>query len=299
MQRRAPVAVAIILWTSICFAGSGEGTDSELPLFRISTGEVHINIAASDKHNFPVRDLAIDEFTILRDGHPINREEVVWFGKVHQMPISAFVLTDVSDSMLPGLSLEREAAQWLRSNTNPAEDRLTLFDFGSEVQPDGQSHERIEHLTSLFDAAVQIIPRIAAESGGLRRRVLILLTDGNDNFSRHSQEDVIEMALKYDVAIYAITAHRSKKQCIQQNILLRITAESGGQFYEIRNTRELQRSMSSMNEQLRNGFELVLHPNTRDTGVHRLFIESHTNLHFVYRTGYFQHGGEILIATSH
>ena len=277
------------LTTKISAGTTEASSDPGVPIYRVTSSEVHVAITAVTDHNLAVNDLSASDFVLLRDGRPV--EQVVAFEKHHQASLSALVLSDVSDSMLPGLAMERSAAQWLQTNSDADHDRLVFFDFGTEVSALKASDPHKDHLTSLYDAALKTIPQIALNGAmaGNGRRALILLTDGDDNSSLHGLDDVIACAQKYDVAIYAITARPSKKQFVEVSVLERLTGETGGRFYQVRNPRQMDAAISEVNDELRNGYELVFRPDVASPGDHQLEIRSsNRKLRFHYRTGYYQ-----------
>ena len=287
MRTRAALIFVLLLSLS-GWAASGakdsESTDALLPVFRVTTGEVHVAITAVTRHNEAVTDLSASDFTLLRDGEAAP--PIVSFEKRTQVPVSALILTDVSDSMKPGLALERSAADWLKQNSDSSRDHLQLLDFGMEVSPTDE-HRRDAHLTSLYDSLVQTIPLLAEQENG--RRVLILLTDGDDNSSYHALTDAIELAQQFDVAIYAITACPSKKQWVQDDVLQQLTESTGGRAYRARNEREMTAALSQIRNELTTGYELVFRPDEASPGMHRLSIRSvNRNLRFFYRTAYYQ-----------
>jgi von Willebrand factor type A domain len=273
----------LLITTCNLWAASPEnGTDPGVTTFRVTSGEVHVAISAVTNRNQPVPDLSANDFVLLRDGQPV--EQITSFAR-EQTPVSALVLTDVSESMQPGLTLERSAAQWLQENSNPNRDHLQFLDFGLEVEP--TARQTGSHLTSMYDSLVKTLPQVATQGSG--RRALILLSDGDDNSSFHALPDVIEAAQKFDVAIYAVTAHPSRKQYIAEDVLNTLATETGGRFYQVRNAREMQSALSAIREQLTNGYDLVFRPDSTSPGVHQLAIQPlNTKLKFFYRTAYFQ-----------
>ena len=273
-------------------ASSASSTDPGLATFRITTGEVHVAISAVTRRNQAVTELTTNDFVLLRDGEPVR--EIVSFGKHQQSPFSALVLTDVSESMQPGLALERDAAQWLRVNSDPTRDELIFLDFGLQVEP--TNHQTGTHLTSLYDSLIQTLPRVATLGPG--RRALILLSDGDDNTSYHALSEVIGMAQKFDVAIYAVTAHPSRKQYVSEDVLQKMTTETGGKFYQVRKPRDMEAALLAIRAELTNGYELVFRPDSANAGMHQLTVHSlDGRLKFCYRTAYFQpEGSRIQVA---
>ena len=289
-MRAAVLTVTLLLSAMGGWAATPEASpDASLPTFRVTTAEVHVTFTAVRGKNQPVSNLSLADFVVLRDGSPIDR--IVSFEPYHEAPISALMLTDVSDSMLKGLPLERTAAEWLRSNSNPANDHVSFVDFGYEVERGSSPQSR--RMTSLYDALIETLPRLAHNASG--RQALILLTDGMDNYSYHSLSDVIDMAQRFDIAVYAITAHPGKKQYYRPDLLQMLCDETGGKYYDVRKPEALLNAIAEINDELRNGYELVFRPDAAGAGMHQLSIQpNQRGMRFFHRTAYFQPGTEEL-----
>lgn len=278
------VAVTCLL---ISMKASGAAPDgvatTSLTTFRVTSAEVHLTFTAARAKNLAVSNLSASDFVVLRDGSPID--QIVSFQPYHEAPLSVLVLSDVSDSMVKGIPLERVASQWLRSSSDPSRDRLLFLDFDDQLQ--GNRSRVSGHMTSLYDALIETLPRIAAN--GIGRRALILLSDGVDNDSYHSLTEVITTAQRFDVAIYAITAHPGKKQFYQADVLQVLCGETGGRFYEVRKPEAMTSAIAEINDELRNGYELIFRPEHVKPGMHQISIRpNQRGMHFYYRSAYFQ-----------
>jgi hypothetical protein len=266
-------------------AGPEAGTDSSLPTFRITAAEIHISLIAVQAKNQPVTDLTARDIEIMRDGRAVN--DVVSFERRAGGPLSTLVMVDVSDSMMPALPLERAASQWLEARAEATRDRLWFVDFGDEVESGKEPPQSRTHLTSLYDVMMQTMPKFASDSWG--RRSLILLTDGIDNYSLHSLNDVIALAQRLDIAVYAITAHPGKKQFYRADVLTKLCEETGGRFFEVRKADTMLSAMAKINDELRNGYEVAFRPGPAAAGMHQVRIRARQRpLKFFHRAAYFQ-----------
>lgn len=286
MRIRIATAAAILFFAIAGRAAGPEGkTDTSIPTFRVTAAEVHVTFTVAREKNHAVTDLSASDFRVLRDGHPV--EQIVSFEPIARAPLSALVLTDISDSMLPGLPLERLASEWLLANSNASRDQVTVMDFGDELETNQHPRSAHRHLTSLYDALMEALPTLASYGRG--RRALILLTDGIDNYSLHSLNEVIAVAQRYDVAVYAVTAHPGKKQYYRPDVLQHLCDETGGRYYDVRKPNEMTNAMAQINDELRNGYEVVFRPGLSGAGMHQLAIEStQRRLKLFYRSAYFQ-----------
>ncbi len=284
MRKNAAAFAAMLIMTASAWAAGPNPIPTGItPTFRVTAAEVHITFTAAGDRNQQLTDLSRSDFLLLRDGAPVD--SIVSFRNYNNQPLSVLVLTDVSDSMQPALRMNRLATEWLRQHSDAGTDKLAFLDFGAEVEKEGASfHNR--HMTSLFDALMETVPSLRRNDS--QHHALILLTDGVDTYSFHGLQDVITIAQRYDVSIYAVTAHPEKKQYYSAEILHKLCEATGGRYYDVRKPDALISAMSDMEQELRSGYEVVFRPDA-NAGVHRLKIESHDRrAQFYYRSAYFQ-----------
>ena len=285
MWMRLGAVLAACFFAISAWAAEPEGrTDASLPTFRVTAAEIHVTFTAAQAKNLPVTDLTAGDIQIMRDGRVVD--DVVSFEPYTDTALSALVMVDVSDSMTSALPLERAASEWLAASSDASRDQLSFVNFGDEVQSDKGLTSR-RHVTSLYDALMDSMPTFARNSSG--RKSLILLTDGIDNYSLHSLNDVIAAAQRYDIAVYAITAHPGKNQYFRTDVLTKLCEETGGRYFEVRKADAMLSAMAKINEELRNGYEVVFRPGSAGAGMHQLAIRgTQRQLKFFHRAAYFQ-----------
>ena len=285
-MRKMPLLVTATLLLAVVAAwGAGpeaNPTDS-VPTYRITAAEVHVNFIAVRDKNQVVTNLSASDFSLLRDGRAIDQ---VSLEKYTDAPISALVLTDVSDSMVRAVPLERASADWFRSKTTLRTDYLSLVDFGEEIVTT-ERKPASGHLTSLYDALFETLIQFRSAPG--QRRAIILLTDGVDNNSLHGLHDVIGLAQRFDIAVYAITAHPGKNQYYRPDLLRYLCEQTGGKFYEARKLDAVLAATAAINDELRNGYEVVFRPDAANPGMHEVSLRpNQPGLRFYYRSAYYQ-----------
>ncbi len=285
MRLRA-TALAVLALVTVAHAATPDAApDLSVPTIRVTTAEVHLTFTATGERDRPVTSLTASDFVLLRDDSPIT--PIVSLATYHQSPLSLLILTDVSDSMTQALPLQRTAADWMKANSDASRDRIQLLDFGDRIQSAGSGEVGNRHLTSLFDSLMATLPHVPSADNG--RRALLVLTDGFDNDSYHSLRDVIQLAQRQDVAIYAITAHPGKKQSYDPRVLRWICEQTGGRFYDVKKTDAMLSAVAAVNDELRNGYELIFRPGAASAGMHRLSLQPvDQRLRFYYRAAYFQ-----------
>ena len=286
------VTAALLLAVVAAWGANPEANPLEsLSTFRVTTAEVHLNFVAVRDKNRIVKNLLASDFSLLRDGRAINQ---VLFEKYTDAPISALVLTDVSDSMAKAVPQERASAEWLRSKATPKTDHISFVDFGAEIGT--TENQRVTgHLTSLYDALFDSLNQFHSVPG--ERRAIILLTDGVDNNSLHGLRDVITLAQRFDIAVYAITAHPGKNQYYRPDVLRYLCEQTGGKFYEARKLDAVLAATAAINDELRNGYEVVFSPDVTGAGMHEVLLRpNQPGLRFYYRSAYYQPEGTTDVA---
>ena len=138
------------------------------------------------------------------------------FSSETNLPLTIALLVDTSGSIRDKLRFEQEAAiEFFYSTLRPDTDKASLITFDSGVSCFRTSQDSPEVLadsvrkiragggTALYDAIyLAVSEKLGGEQG---RRVLIVISDGDDNSSRVSMTETMEVAQKNDVAVYAIS----------------------------------------------------------------------------------------------
>jgi len=134
---------------------------------------------------------------------------------------------------------------------------------------------RTEGQTALYDALYGVCQgmRAASEAPPVRR-VIIVFSDGEDNWSRHGLDDAILMALQADVTIYAITVHHGRLQLGGDKVLRRLAETTGGQAFKLKRSGTLERVFAAIEAGLRAHYLVSFRPPTAapPPGYHTLKI---------------------------
>jgi VWFA-related protein len=187
-----------------------------------TTGLVHLVATVTDRrHNF-VTDLEQSDFKILENSTP---QEIRFFGRETDLPLRIAVLLDTSNSIRPRLAFEQDAAidfldGVIRRNKDMA--FLMTFDNEPDVIQDYTGDlglltaairkQRAGGGTALNDAIYRaseklLNPPVPHGPNPEVRRVIVVISDGDDNLSDHALSDAIESAIRAEAAIYAISTN--------------------------------------------------------------------------------------------
>ena len=275
-------------------------TEAKGLTIRARVEEVRVAFSVRDRRTV-VKEISADQFAVLDDGQPVSK--LTSFSQDSSLPLHIGLLMDRSDSMQKGFAAEREAARkFLERLLRPQIDSLFLQDFAvqSSVQHLSAGNlqfitNRVESIrsgghTALYDALVNASEAMStsAESEPARR-VIILLSDGDDNYSRQSLDDAIEAAQRTDIAIYGITAHTSRWVYQGDIVLERLAAATGGRAFILKNFDEVERVFAQIEEELRTQYWVTFRPaRARRCGFHTLEVRPHNSkLRVRAREGYY------------
>jgi len=227
------------------------GTDQQKPesqKYRIEVKEVQIPFSVFDKKGNMVLDLKQEDFQIFEDG---VEQEIRYFSGPTNLPLRFGLLLDTSSSTRPRLKFEKEAAMQLGYyvlTDNPAANKdhlgfLMRFDRTPEVIQDFTANADdlttvLDGLeagggTALLDAIIDACEkRLALSPGpGIPRRVLVVFSDGDDNLSKHSLEQTVDVALRTEVRIFVVSSNGYNERSPGQETLERLVEETGGRLY--------------------------------------------------------------------
>ena len=216
--------------------------------FRSGVDLVALNVTVTDPSNRYITDLAADDFLVYENG---VKQEIGYFSRTN-LSLSVSLLLDSSASMEDKMRTTQQAASGFVQSLRP-EDQAQVIDFDSRVNvlaPFTNSKAALEKAiastvpggsTSLFTAVYIALRELKkTEARGiedLRRRAVIVLSDGEDTSSLVSYEEVLELAKRSETAIYAIGI-RSKdttwtgKGYGQADFALRqLTSQTGGRVF--------------------------------------------------------------------
>src|SRR5208282_2740457 len=187
----------------------------------------HVNLVdvlftVLDRRNKLVPTLEKQDFKIFDDNMP---QDIRYFSKQSDLPLRIGMLLDTSNSIRDRLKFEQDAANnFLFSVLRPKKDEAFVMTFDDEPEvieeftnDTGALRDHILRTragggTAVYDAIYDACekqlshpPRPPGDQPDVVRRVMILISDGEDNLSTHTRAEAIEMAQRTSVVIYSIS----------------------------------------------------------------------------------------------
>jgi Ca-activated chloride channel family protein len=285
---------------------------------------VDILFTVLNRRNKLVPDLEKADFKIFDDKAP---QEIRYFSKQTDLPLRIGMLLDTSNSIRDRLKFEQDAStNFLFSVLRHNKDEAFVMTFDDEPQviqkftgDAGSLRDEIFKTragggTAIYDAIYSAClnelshpPRPPGDQPDVVRRVMILISDGDDNLSNHTRAEAIEMAQRASVVIYTIStstqwialsqtdpskaANRKNHLTPGDQILQDLAEETGGRAFFPYHVDDLDQSFQDIGDELRNQYSIAYSPTNyvMDGRYHKIRIETpdHKGYQVRARRGYF------------
>ncbi len=209
----------------------------------------------------PFPGLTKEAFRLIEDGV----EQQVKYFTSEDTPVSLGVVFDASGSMEGKLDQSRRAvSQFLRTAVQGDEFFAIEFssaprmlcDFTSDTGQIEKSLAGIKpkNWTALFDA-VYLAPHQMRRAKN-PRKALLILSDGNDNYSRYTESELKSRVREGDVTIYSIGLVGSGLLKRHLRVLRQLSDQTGGRFYEVEKMSDLPAAAEKISAAIRNQYVL-------------------------------------------
>ena len=271
-------------------------------IFRTDTREVVCHTTVVDKNGHLITNLTQEAFTVYENGV----QQPIKVFKHEDVPVSLGLIIDNSGSMQNKRANVVDAALAFAGASHP-DDELFLLNFNERVSfglpsstPFTSSFAamrsallstRADGMTALYDALVAGIEHLKA--GTRDRQVLVVLSDGGDNASRRSLDDVLGIAQRSNATIYAIGIYDENNPDRNPRVLRRIADLSGGRAFFPQSLESMERAWRDIAGAIRSQYTIgYLSTNSsRDGAFRKVRITAGRNgrrdLRVAARNGYF------------
>jgi VWFA-related protein len=272
------------------------------PTIKVQVNEVNLIFTVTDKKGRFVTGLNRENFGLLDDGRP--PEAVIQFNQQTNLPLRVGIMLDTSSSIRQRFQFEQDSAIEFLLQILHRNDRAFVegFDIQTDISQDFTNNvdllnQGIRKLrpgggTALFDAVYktcrdQMLP---LQETGAVRRALILVSDGDDNYSRAQESDAIKMCQRADTIVYSISTNVSPSKDKGDDVLKAISEATGGQAFYPTRLEDVAIGFHNIEEELRSQYHLVYRPaNLKADGSFRTIYLQATDRRYNVRAqkGYF------------
>ena len=227
-------------------AGSSRPAGAPVPAanIKVRVDLVNVLMTVTNKKNRLELGLTKDDFRVLENNEP---QTIRYFSRETDLPLRIGVLIDTSSSIRDRLRFEQEAAiDFLNTTVRPGKDLAFVGAFDVQPQVMQDYTDKLEKLsgairnllaggvTTLYDAIYSSCREkmlIFPPPEPYLRRVLIIISDGQDNQSEHTREEALAMAQHAEVTIYAISTNATGFTAHGDKVLRRLAEQTGGRAF--------------------------------------------------------------------
>src|SRR5579871_6803894 len=277
--------------------------------FRQVVNVVDVLATVLNRRNKLVPDLNKDDFKITDEGAVQN---ITFFSRQSDIPLRIGLLLDTSNSIRDRIKFEQDAAvNFLYTVLRRGKDQAFAMTFDDEphivqgftgdtgLLRDQVLKTRAGGGTAVYDAIYEACakqlsnpPRPQGDQQDVVRRVMVLISDGEDNLSDHTKSEAIEMAQRTGVVIYTISTSiqwvttTAEKDCKAtgsckyhmtegDKTLQDLADETGGRSFYPYHVDDLDQSFQDIGDELRNQYQITYNPSNfiPNGKYHRIKIE--------------------------
>jgi Ca-activated chloride channel family protein len=251
----------------------------------VTSRVVRVPVTVLDKKGKPVVGLSKGDFLVTEERRPVQFDFLGELQELEKLPIYVGVLMDTSSSTSGKLGFEKEAAiNFLQTITRTRKDHGAFATFDDEVNLRQDFTQNLDLLvkaiesvkkpgtqTSLFDAVWQFCDE-KMRGVNSPRRALVVITDGDDTYSRARLDDAIAMAQRTDTIIFAISTKGGFTGSAVPGVeagtvkdsgdkeLQKMSEETGGRAFYTGDMLALERAFKKIGEELRSQYLLTYRP---------------------------------------
>ncbi|HZP62808.1 MAG TPA: VWA domain-containing protein [Terriglobales bacterium] len=270
--------------------------------------EVNLILSVTDRKGHFVRGLLPSDLTILDNNK--QQTAITFFQSQTDLPLHIALLLDISSSVAYRFSAEQETMQaFLREVAKPR-DSVELIAFNQGVQfvaPISgnwkQVSRRVKRLkpggeTALYDAVKAASQRLA-EDPRPARRIIILVSDGEENHSQATSDSTVAEVLKDEAVLYAVNVgddHFSDSGKRGDQVLQQLSDATGGTYLQAGPNGAVNTAFGKIRCELRSQYALAYKPSNLGQFFHQLKVIA-GNLRVRCRTGYYVKEAKVRQAT--
>ncbi len=231
---------------------------------RVNVEAIQVTVTVADDAGRFVSALPRSAFTVYEDGKP---QPITYFAS-KDVPLELIVAVDISGSMTASMvKLKKAVKDFLVAV--PSKDQVTLLGFNDSVfaltRKTTDPSERVRAVdrlapwgaTALYDVIVRAVDMLGRQVG---RKALVVFSDGEDQGSHVSLDDVERKLQASDVTLYMIAQGRGISQDYLRKTMQRLTVPTGGRTFTTDSVDQLHTAFEELLDELSNQYLLGYQP---------------------------------------
>jgi VWFA-related protein len=298
---RLSVPLLTILLAPILAALPASARRQDAPTFKAESELVVLHVNVFDGRSDAVPNLPENAFQIVEDNIP---QQITFFSN-EDVPVAVGLVVDNSGSMIARRAMVVAGTKAFAGSSHPEDEVFTIV-FNEHVRfglperlPFTRNHLQIEAAvsrfppggkTALHDAVVAGLEHLQEASH--QKRVLVVLSDGDDNASMHTADAMFERASRSDTLIYTVSTAELGSSVGKPGVLKKLARLSGGVPYAPMSEKSVIDAFQEIAENIRRGYSIGYVPtnHTHDGRFRRVKVAvraaGYKNLTIIARDGY-------------
>jgi Ca-activated chloride channel family protein len=251
--------------------------------FHVDVKLVNIFVNVTDKNGAIVGALTKDDFAVFEDGRP---QQIALFEWQSEVPLNLTLAIDTSGSVRKDLDEEATAARHFAHDILRPQDQMSVLEFATDVTqltPFTNNLSQIDHgmgelrsdwATAMYDAIC-----LGSEGLGKRqgRKVLVLVSDGDDTAKSSTYAQALEAALRNEVMIYSLIdvpiEASAGRDTGGEHALITLSEQTGGKHFYV-SEGGLDKAFAKVSDDLRTQYLIGYYPQHQVPGAnfHRVVV---------------------------
>jgi Ca-activated chloride channel family protein len=250
---------------------------------RMDVKLVNVFVNVIDQNGAIVSGLTREDFALAEDGRP---QQIAVFERQSDLPLNLTLAIDTSGSVHKDMAEEADAARRFAHALLRPQDQMSLMQFATEVlelTPFTNKVAQIDHglgqlrgdwATSLYDAICLASGRLGGKDG---RKVLVLVSDGDDTAGNATYGKAVEQALRNEVIIYSIIdvpiEASAGRDLGGEHAMISLAEQTGGKSFYVSDG-GLDKAFARISDDLRTQYLLGYYPKNQEPGrpFHRIQV---------------------------
>jgi VWFA-related protein len=231
---------------------------------RVNVEVVQVTVTVTDEHGRFIGGIPRSAFRVFEDGKP---QTITYFASA-DVPLELIVAVDISGSMTTSMPKLKKAVKDFLGAV-PSRDQVTLLGFNDNVfaltrktTDPAERARAVDRLapwgaTALYDVILRGIDMLGRQTG---RKAFVVFTDGEDQGSHVTIEEVERRLQASDVTLYMIGQGRGLSQDYLKKVMHRLTVPTGGRVFTTDSVDELHGAFEDLLDELSNQYLLGYPP---------------------------------------
>lgn len=259
-----------------------EPTPPAPPAFSSESELVVLQVTVFDRDGNPVRQLPREVFHVVEDGRP----QTITMFTGEDAPVAVGLLVDNSSSMLTRRAMVTAGVTAFAESSKPDDQAFSIVfnEHPRRALPETVAFTSNPTLlqasiaavpaggqTALHDAVIAGLDQL--ETAERQKHVLVVLSDGEDNASKQSEDDMLRRAERSNALIYTVSTKRLDTSVGNERLLRKLARSTGGELYTPRTERDVVAAFGEIGSKIRQGYTIGYVPtNAAHDGTYRKLI---------------------------